>query len=113
MVQLASLLDIYDLVIVLIPAWLLALLGALVAAGWILRLHHHIQYAPPKAYKFSSMLGWGLAAVFYALIAFGAIGGDQAIAMVRFVWMLLFCNEIAGHVYVWWIVRQLESQPTS
>lgn len=110
---LVTLLDFYDVIIVLIPAWLLALMGAATALGWLWRLHRHVPYIPPKAYKISSMIGWGLAAIFYTLIALGTIDGDQAVAMVRFVWLILFTNEIVAHLYVYWICRHLETQPTS
>jgi hypothetical protein len=100
---------IYDLIIDLLPAWLLALLALAVAIGYGWRL---CQYAPfwlPRVYFIGAMWGWAQLALFYGLNSLGVLTYAQGVAMTRITFVILMANELAGHAYVLFICRYIET----
>ena len=101
----------YDVILVLIPAWLLIVLALSVAACWVWRLHISVSYAPPKAAKVSSVIGWLLLASFYLIqIGIPNLPLVVSVSMIRMVWVFFAANELAQHFYIYKIRHD---QPTN
>ncbi len=93
--------QIYALIAQLIPAWLLMLMAALVAFGWLWRRRMKTSYILPRAVKDTGAISWGGVALFYAVSQFGDPPLPAAVAMVRVIWLILLFNEIMQHIYIW------------
>lgn len=100
----------YALITMLIPPWLLMLMAATAAAGWLWRLRLKNTYVLPTTAKVTEAIGWIMAAMFYAMVQFADRPLANAVALSRLVWLVLMINAVVQHVYILRINRYVEKR---